>query len=219
MIPLLLVVSTLCALCYGAVFVHRRDSLARSVVKTGAVGALTGVSLWAGLPVLLSLALFLGALGDLALSRRGGRAFLLGLSAFLLGHFAYVPLLLETGAGVAVLWETPWRAGLLALLCLLAGALLRWGLTDLGRMRGPVWLYSGVILLMGGAALTLPLTWPATLGLIGALAFIASDAILGLELFGPPRGPRVTWWRATALWALYWGGQLCLLLSFLLPAT
>jgi uncharacterized membrane protein YhhN len=46
--------------------------------------------------------------------------------------------------------------------------------------------------------------WPTT---AGALAFMASDAILSFDLFKNAKlfdSPRLTAW---AVWVLYWGGQ------------
>ena len=54
-------------------------------------------------------------------------------------------------------------------------------------------------------AITAPTrAWPTT---VGALAFMASDAILSFDLFKKAKlfgSPRLTAW---AVWFLYWGGQ------------
>ena len=80
-VPLL--ASATLALVYLLFLTDAAPSTLRSVVKTGAV-ALLAIS---ALPVpLLALALGLSALGDLALSRDGDRAFLAGVAAFALAH-------------------------------------------------------------------------------------------------------------------------------------
>ncbi|HHL22192.1 MAG TPA: lysoplasmalogenase, partial [Aliiroseovarius sp.] len=89
--PALLAAGLVAALVY-LVWVGRGASAGRSVLKTVPLAAF---ALWAWLadaPGLLVVALVLSALGDLALSRPGERAFLAGLVAFAFAHVAYVVL-------------------------------------------------------------------------------------------------------------------------------
>ena len=103
-VPLL--ASVTLALVYLLFLTDAAPSTLRSVVKTGAV-ALLAIS---ALPVpLLALAFGLSALGDLALSRDGDRAFLAGVAAFALAHLAYVAVFL--GLGVAPALAVEWRIG------------------------------------------------------------------------------------------------------------
>lgn len=132
--------------------------------------------------------LLLGAIGDTALiePERGNR-FLIGLAAFLLGHIAYVAALLApvVRAGSVEPWALP-AAVALAVVGFLVYRLLRPGL---GTMKGPVLLYTVVILAMALAAL---LRAPVASGpafylpLSGAAFFLASDTALAYGAFRRP---------------------------------
>ena len=78
-----------------------------------------------------------------------------------------------------------------------------WG--SLGALRLPVIVYVLAIVAMTVTSLLLPgRAWTTT---AGALAFMASDAILSFDLFKSTKllgSPRLTAW---AIWFLYWGGQ------------
>ena len=181
-------------------------SAGRSLLKTAATGALAlAALLWSAPPVLV-LALGLGALGDLALSRPGERAFLAGLGAFLLAHLLYGWLLLE---GPRADISGPRLAAMAALAALALG--LGWRLfRSAGSLRWPVAVYVAVIAAMGLAALGSALP----LAVLGALLFVASDAVLGVETFLMPPGSRARDWTGPLLWALYWAAQASLLAAF-----
>jgi uncharacterized membrane protein YhhN len=51
--------------------------------------------------------------------------------------------------------------------------------------------------------------------LVGALMFIASDAILANELFRRPTGETPRWLPSISLWNLYFFGQMLIALGFL----
>jgi uncharacterized membrane protein YhhN len=72
-------------------------------------------------------------------------------------------------------------------------------------LRIPVVVYVLAIVGMVVSSLLLPQrVWPTT---VGALAFMASDAILSFDLFKNAKlfgSPRLTAW---AIWGLYWGAQ------------
>jgi uncharacterized membrane protein YhhN len=142
--------------------------------------------------------LLLGAIGDTALiePERGNR-FLIGLAAFLLGHLAYVAALLTpvVRAGSVAPWTLP-AAVLLAAVGFFVYRLLRPGL---GGMKGPVLLYTIVILAMALAALlrapavsvptaSAPVAPGAAfwLPLLGAAFFLISDTALAYRAFRRP---------------------------------
>lgn len=188
------------ALLYGLVFSQRPPSALRTLIKCLAVGALAAVAYLEGGSVLLALALAFCTLGDAFLARDPARWLPFGLAAFLAGHVIYVPLMGAHGASPGpVFW--------ICLLVLLAaaGLMLRALWSSLGRLRLPVVAYVVAIVCMVTAGLLLPPRfWPAT---AGAVAFMASDAILSFELFKGAKllgSPRLTAW---AVWFLYWGGQ------------
>lgn len=181
--------------------VRADESWLRSGLKTASVLSL---ALVAGLSTpLLAVALGLCALGDLALSRPGERAFLAGVGSFAGGHLAYVWLFLSLpDADVTRLLTAPagWAVIALAGVALAMISLLA---RFAGEMRVQVMAYVPVIVAMGLAALTLPtpLIWCA------AVMFMISDMVLAVETFVlPPAHParRLT---APVIWLLYWGAQ------------
>lgn len=200
-------------LAYGLVWNARPEGLARTAVKTAAVGCLALCALMAGGPVWLVAGLALGAAGDAALAGSGQRRFLAGLVAFALGHLAYVPMLaglMEAGSvGDPVRWGL-W-AGLAGAAMVLVMMLWR----SLGPMRAAVCLYALIILLMGRLALALPLEPWALVVTAGALAFIVSDAILAVELFRLAQDAPARRWTRHGVWWLYAGGQSAITLGVL----
>lgn len=176
----------------------------KSWVKTGSVAALALAGPGLGVPWAITLGLALGAVGDFCLSRPGDRAFLAGMAAFAAGHLAYLAALIGFGAG----WPGGWT--ILGLLALGASTEL-WLAPRTGALRWPVRAYVLVILAMALAALGLPPGFAGRGGVLaGALAFVASDLILALEIFVLPDG-RLRQIAKRALWVLYWGGQALIL--------
>jgi uncharacterized membrane protein YhhN len=191
----------ICAALYGLVLVHRPPSFLRTLVKTAAVGALALLAYLEGGGPWLAVALALCAAGDAFLAGDPKRWLPFGLAAFLAGHVVYVLLFWrERGpaAGPAFWAVAP-------LVVLAAAVMLAQLWRSLGALKPAVVLYVLAIVAMVAASLLLPrLRWPAT---IGALAFMASDAILSFDLFKGAKlfgSPRLTAW---AVWFLYFGGQ------------
>ncbi len=191
--------SALCGLAYGLVFVERPSSALRTLVKCGAVGSLAVIAGLGGSPILAA-ALAFCALGDAFLAGDPKRWLPFGLAAFLIGHVLYAPLFYAHAGAPG------WRFWIGApLVGAAAGLMLRALWPSLGKLRLPVIAYVVAIVGMVVTSLLLPPRfWPAT---VGAIAFMASDAILSFDLFrGAKLGgsPRLTAW---AVWFLYWGGQ------------
>ncbi|MET3664040.1 lysoplasmalogenase [Caulobacter sp. 1776] len=188
------------ALAYGLVFVEQPVSALRTIVKTTSVAALAVLAYLDGGSVLLAVALAFCALGDAFLAGDPKRWLPLGLAAFLVGHLVYIPLFLER-AGAPPVWFWP-AAGAVGVV---AGLMLRALWSSLGKLRIPVVVYVLAIVGMVVSSLLLPRpAWPTT---VGALAFMASDAVLSFDLFKTAKllgSPRLTAW---AVWILYWGGQ------------
>lgn len=184
------------AVAYGAGWCWQGSSVLKSALKTVATLALA-VAAWSlGAPWLVTLGLALGAAGDLALSRPGQAAFLLGMAAFAAGHLAYAGAFLAAGHGL------PAPLPALAVIALGLSTEL-WLAPRTGTLRAPVRAYVAVITAMALAALTLPgAAWAA---LLGAGLFLASDLLLAVEIFvRPPPAPRAL---SRAVWAAYWSGQ------------
>lgn len=201
----LLTIGTIAALIYAVFFCHRQASRSKTFTKAIPMPAYAG-AVWVsfGFP-LVWVALLLSAVGDIALSRKGDRAFLIGLGGFALAHLAYVLHFWTLGTGPTIA-HWPW----IALLVVLALSTEVWLAPFTGALKGPVRVYVVLITLMGLTALGLG---DRPLALWGAVAFILSDTILALQLFRMRESS--PWQRAAsvALWLLYAGGQLAILLG------
>ncbi|WP_439619806.1 lysoplasmalogenase [Hyphomonas sp.] len=186
---------------YGAGFCYRGKGPAGLVVKTGSTALLALWAYLAGGPALLVAALALSSLGDLFLALEGEHWLKPGMAAFFLAHVAYVVLFWELASEERTL---PVLAAQVVLV--FGGAFfVRWLSPYLGVMRVPVFAYAAVILVMGAAALRLHTAyWLVTLG---AVMFIASDAILSLQLFRKPADEPAGIAPSLAVWFLYFGGQ------------
>jgi uncharacterized membrane protein YhhN len=129
----------------------------------------------------ITLGLACSLFGDIFLMLPRDR-FLPGLGSFLLAHLAY---LVAFTSGTSIAATSPLLLPLLA-----AAALLLYRLWPaLGRLRLPVALYTGTILLMAWQAWSRQraLSTPgSTLAAIGATLFMVSDAILALNRFHRP---------------------------------
>jgi len=210
-------VSAVSAAGYGLYYVHQPVSLARTMCKACAVGALTVISVLCGAPVLLTIALALGTLGDVVLIKSEDRGFLPALVAFLMGHIAYVMLFIDLAATNPPAPQPNFV--FCTVLACATGLILRKLWPHLGAMRAPVTVYAAATLAMGAAVSMLPLQGALGLTILGAMAFIASDAILGFELFVNHKKTGHPTWPATLLWLLYWGGQALILTGVVLSQT
>ena len=213
MITALWLVSALSALVYGAFWALAPVSPLRTVVKILPVAALALIAYLTGprhgVALLLPAALGLSALGDGFLAGDPKRWLPLGLASFLIAHLIYVALFWSAG-GPSGLSE-PVRLALIMVAPIGGVGMLAWLWPHLGAMRGAVSAYVAAIVAMLATSLLLPWTaWPV---MVGALAFMASDAILSADLF---RGARIAGSErlsAYAIWALYYGGQAAIALG------
>lgn len=203
--------SLLAALTYGLVITGRPASAVRTVIKTAAVGAIAVIAFLSGAPWLLAAGLLLCAAGDAFLAGDPERWLPAGLGIFLLGHVLYIFLFQEM-RDPALEMTPPQIVGAVAV-GVAALAMLAWLWTHLGPMRAAVTLYVIAIAVMVGSSFLLPLAyWPA---MAGAVAFMASDAILAGDLFREAKlfgSRRLTGW---AVWFLYYGGQAGIAWAFL----
>ena len=202
--------SVLAALVYGLVMTSRPPSLARTVIKTAAVGAVAATAFLSGAPWLLAAGLMFCAAGDAFLA--GDRRWLpAGLGVFLLGHVLYIFLFQEM-RDPALEMTALQIAGAVAVGAA-ALTMLAWLWTWLGPMRAAVTLYVIAIAVMVGSSFLVPSAyWPA---MVGALAFMASDAILAGDLFREARLAGSQRLTGLAVWFLYYGGQVGIAWAFL----
>ena len=192
--------------------VTKPPSLLRTLVKTASIGVLAGLAAFTGGPILLVAALTLSALGDAFLAHDGDGPFMAGLGSFLAAHVAYVALFAglgdSLGGGFSAL--PVWPAVAMVAFALAVGAAL---VRRAGALAVPVAVYVCAILSMGLAALTLPLQGWGALVLAGALAFMASDSLLGTEKFLLGAASGLRRFTTPAVWCLYWAGQAAIFLG------
>jgi uncharacterized membrane protein YhhN len=187
-------------------------SLARSVVKTASILLLAMLS-WVQDGPLLTAALLLSAAGDAFLSRDGEPAFLGGLASFLAAHIAYIVLFYGAGAGLAHLFDVPWRLFLALAMAAYAGAMIVLLLPRVARdLRPPIVAYALAILAMGLSALTLDVP----LVLVGSLLFMVSDGILAAEKFLLPASSPLQRPLRYTVWISYAAAQVSITLGVLL---
>ncbi|MCB1405484.1 MAG: lysoplasmalogenase [Rhodobacteraceae bacterium] len=190
---------------------HDAPSIAASGLKTASVALLALAGLVAGAPGWIVLGLGLGALGDLALSLRGERAFLAGMLGFALGHLAYAAGFVGLmGPGAPALSPGFWIVG--ALMLALVALTMVWIAPRAGGLGWPVRAYALVIALMALCAALLPPGWGSMIVKCGTAGFVASDLILAIRLF-VLRDPGAQLLASRVLWPLYWGGQALILLG------
>ncbi|HUP90713.1 MAG TPA: lysoplasmalogenase [Solimonas sp.] len=124
-------------------------------------------------------ALVLSLAGDICLMFESDRAFIGGLSSFLLAHLAFIAAFLQ---GLQVHQLPAW----IGLVLLLGLGYFVWLLPRTGKMKLPVLVYG---LVLFGMALTAAMRWQAwgntgsALALAGALVFIVSDSSLAFRRF------------------------------------
>ncbi len=182
----------------------RAAKVLRAVSKSFAALGFLAAALSAGLPAtragtITLFALVFCAVGDLLLLFDGAsRAFLLGLTAFLVGHVGFLAAFVTDGVS--------WSASGLALLALapVVFFVMRWLLPHVGTsMKLPVLAYVAVITLMVASAVGSFAQGGSVLGLLAATAFFASD-------FSVARGRFVSDTLINKLWGtpLYFGAQL-----------
>ena len=203
-----LIFSAGAAMLYGLVLSHA-PNLRRTIVKTLSIGILAVLAFHLGGPMALILALGFSALGDAFLAYEGDKNFLGGLASFLIAHVFYVILFINQPSEILVL--QPLRlAAIVAMLAFLGFMLVRL-LPKVGSLKFPVLAYMLVITVMGVSAMGMD----KPLAILGAVMFIASDAILATEKFlmAPDHPQRAT--SSIAIWALYYIGQLLIALAFL----
>lgn len=205
--------AALLALAYGLTLSRAPPSPAKLLLKISGMVILTGVAAWAGAPWLLVAGLAASTLGDAFLAGRPERWLIPGMAAFFTAHVFYVALFWSAGqiSGDGVNYAAR------AVLVLAGAGYIAWLSPALGPMRWPVFAYGAVILVMGAAAIALPPGYG--LVLIGALMFIASDAILANELFRRPASEPARRLPSYAIWFLYFAGQVGITLGILQAAA
>jgi uncharacterized membrane protein YhhN len=160
---------------------------------------------------LLGVALAVSCLGDFLLGVRrlgsldGESLFLLGLGSFLVAHLVYIAMFRKYRMAE---WRKPGAVRVLGVLTILVvlGTMLGILRDSLGPLLIPVVVYSLVLSGMGISAMLADLGTP--LAGIGALFFIASDAMIAISKF---RGPFPG--HEPLIWITYYAAQFLILLG------
>jgi len=149
----------------------------------------------------LMIALAASAVGDALLALpQFTFSFVGGLGAFLVAHLAYCALLAPSAAGPAGWWRgvAGWRRALVPLLWATAIAMYFVFLPHLGPLAIAVAVYILALCAMASLAL---FAKPGGVALsLGALAFVASDTMIGVDRFlSPFRGSDYAIWFSYAI--------------------
>ena len=149
-------------------------------------------------------AMLFSALGDLWLALPDWKpAFIAGLGCFLVAHLCYLRVLVGLRGA-----SSPIRLIGVGAMIGVAIGMLSWYWPGLGEMKGPVIVYMLVLSSMVCAALLARLPGPLTAW--GALAFAASDAMIGISVFVFPFTDHelAIWWSYAAAQLLISAGLL-----------
>jgi len=204
-----LVFSIIAAILYG-IMLFQAPNVRRTIIKTLAIGLVAVLAFNMKAPLFLVLALTMSALCDAFLAQDGDKAFMGGLSAFLLGHIFYTILFARNGADFSLLTNQPWRIALGGSLVVLASFMVTKLLPVTGALGKPIVVYVAVITIMGVYAAT----FDRPTAIIGAVMFMASDALLSTEKFLLKPDAEIRQPIQIAVWSLYYVGQLLIALAF-----
>ncbi len=200
-------VTSLACAALSLFWVRHPETWGRSLAKTAAVGVLAAVT--AQEMPLLALAFAACALGDLALSRPGERAFLAGVASFSAAHGVFAAVFLGLPGDDPAAVGAGGRGLVMLGLLVLGAAVARLLFLRAGALRWATVAYVPVILGMSAAALAVP---NPTLWL-GAALFLTSDLTLAVETFLLDRDHPARRFTAPAVWSLYWAAQAVFFLS------
>ncbi len=174
---------------------------ARSIRKTLPVALFALAAYFQGAPAFLVAGLAFSALGDLALSRPGEKAFLAGMVAFASAHIAYFALMATLGSGPQL---AQWP--LILLMVALGLSTEFWLRPHTGALKWPVRAYVVIILGMGLMALGLPEA--RNVALWGAMLFVLSDLVLSVETFVLDQDDPRRKWAGKIVWITYIAAQI-----------
>ena len=196
-------VSLVTALLFAVFACWRGPSWWKTILKALPVGALVfaGIANFANPLVIAGLALSL--VGDVALSRAGQRAFLIGLIGFAAAHVVYIVHFFGLASGTPPLLAA-------AIIVALAASTELWLRPHTGDLKWAVRLYVVLISLMGLTAISIP---ARDLASLGALLFIFSDLLLAIQVFRLDARSKLNVPISIALWVTYALAQVAILIG------
>lgn len=153
-------------------------------------------------PILLVLALFFAAIGDVLLVQGQVRAFITGLGAFLAARVTLSVMFILFGSPLNAQAE-PWRVVVVAVLMLATGLTVPRLWPYSGPLKWPIIVYAVVLVVMAAAASLVP---PA-LVLAGIVLIVISDLMMGSERFLLPTDRKSPLWISRMTWLARYLGQ------------
>ncbi|MBZ5537221.1 MAG: lysoplasmalogenase [Acidobacteriia bacterium] len=155
---------------------------------------------------ILGLSLLFSSLGDVFLALNPGELFIFGLGAFLIAHFLYIVLFVQSWPRPAPVRRV--RLVLVFFVFLYGVFMADWLLPGLGTLKAPVMAYLCVITLMVMAALRADFSRPWVV--IGAALFILSDSLIAVSKF-----KHALAYRDYLVWISYYVAQYFIGVGFL----
>lgn len=186
-----LIASVICGVLYGLGLMPGATPAMLMAGKGVCVGLLA-VYAYLEKHTSLSLALALGAMGDIFLASPLDTAFMHGLAAFLLGHIVYISIFRKdriVDRRIDII-----RLSICASVVMAAGVQAFYLWDKMGDLRIAASFYMAVLAIMACTAVLS--RYALQLAGLGAVLFLASDIVLGFSLFDPDMGvPRwLNWW-------------------------
>ncbi|WP_435230203.1 lysoplasmalogenase family protein [Pseudopelagicola sp. nBUS_20] len=200
-----LVVGALVAVVYAVLFCYRGPSRTKTLIKAVpmlAFSAAAGISF--GYQLIVS-ALLLSAVGDIGLSLKGKRAFLIGLIASALALLAYIFHFFAL-SGYDTSTITFAIFGVLSLVVISDV----WIIPHTDTVQRLLWANVVLLATTGIVALSLPVT---PLAKFGAFAFLTSEVLVGLHIFSTSASSFQQRSVSILQWLLYVAGQLAILMA------
>lgn len=189
----LLPLGVLVALTYLASGLVGTSVIVESGWKAAGIVLFAAYAFWRGAPV-AGAALLFGAGGDIALALRPP-VFVAGIGLFGVGHTLYIAGFLLRIRSNGAARKRCWIAALIVIGSVALGV---WNAPDMGAFLAPGLAYQALLTAMVVCAFLAPVSVIAGMG---ALSFMISDSMIGLELYkhiGNPPG---------AIWITYVAGQ------------
>jgi len=200
------------ATLYFLRYCYRGYSVAKSVTKVTAIAPLVVFAVLNGGFGLLVVALLLCLLGDLMLSFDSDETLLAGIAAFAVGHVAYIWLFAtHQFSELSVIFQLPY-AILTAIIIVVGIFMASLLFKNAGSLRFAVLAYVPMIAGLGLAGLGFAESWMIFVTL-GALLFVASDLVLGLEMFVLREGTMGRKLAPFWVWATYWSAQVLIVMG------
>lgn len=198
------------ALIYGVVLLRHPPSATRTMMKSLSIALLGLAALIEGGPLLLTLGLWLSAVGDGLLAQENEPGFKAGMAAFAGVQVIYIFMILLAGGGLGP--DFP-RLAFQAAAVISAAAMVIWIWPEAGPDAPLFAGYAVLIALMTVLAFGLPALM--IMAALGAALFMASDGLIAARRFKIGGLGPLARISDHLIWAAYWLGQALIAAGFL----